>query len=95
MRQQSVHDLVDRAVAAQGHHQVDRAVLRRLAGQVTRMAPVLRLRHLQLEVAAQGVDQHIPGAATGGGRFRVDDQESAHVLSLRVGTDQPAATLLE
>lgn len=77
--QQAVDDLVDRAVAAERHHQVDLPALGGLPGEITGVPAVLRLRDLQLEVAGERVGEYLTGAGTGGGCCRIDHEECAHM----------------
>ena len=76
--QQTVDDLVDRAVAAEGHDQVDVAALRGLPGQVPGVPAVLGGDDLQLQLAGERVDQDVTGAGTGGGCCRIDHEKCAH-----------------
>lgn len=77
--QQTVDDLVDRAVAAQCHDQVGLTALGGLPGEITGMPAVLRLRDLQFEVAGEGVGQYLTGAGTGGGCCGIDHEKCAHM----------------
>ncbi|GES30521.1 hypothetical protein San01_30080 [Streptomyces angustmyceticus] len=43
------------------------------------MAPVLRLRDLQFEVAGERVGEYLAGAGTGGGSCGIDHEECAHM----------------
>ncbi|GAA4954000.1 hypothetical protein GCM10023238_20690 [Streptomyces heliomycini] len=76
--QQTVDDLVDRAVPAEGHHQVDVVALRGLPAQVARVPAVLGGDRLQLHLAGERVDQHVARARTGGGCRRVDHEKCTH-----------------
>ncbi|GHF51634.1 hypothetical protein GCM10010218_36580 [Streptomyces mashuensis] len=42
------------------------------------MAPVLRRRDVELQVAGQGVRQDVAGTGTGGGGRRVDHEKRTH-----------------
>src|SRR5581483_2078799 len=76
--QETVDDLVDRAVAAEGHHEVDVLAVRRLPAEVARVAAVLGGDRLQLHLARQRVDQHVTSACACGGCPRVDHEKCTH-----------------
>ncbi|BDH14969.1 hypothetical protein HOK021_61480 [Streptomyces hygroscopicus] len=79
VRQQTVDDLVDRAVAAERHHQVGLPALRGLPGKITGVPAVLRLCDLQLEVTGERVGEYLTGAGTGGGCCGIDHKKCAHM----------------
>ena len=83
--QQAVDDLVDRAVAAEGHDQIDVVALRGLPAQVARVPAVLRGHRLQLHLTGQRVDQHVTRARTGGGCCRIDHEKCTHGASVPTG----------
>jgi hypothetical protein len=82
--QQAVDHLVDRAVAADGHDHVD-AVDDRLRAELAPVAVVGGLRHLDLQLAGQGVDQPVAQGRRRRGRHRVDHDERAHCTRLAAG----------
>ncbi|CAM5469693.1 hypothetical protein SGRIM128S_00966 [Streptomyces griseomycini] len=76
--QETVDDLVDRAVAAEGHDQVDVVALRRLPAQVARVPAVLGGDRLQLHLTGERVDQYVARARTRGGCRRIDHKKCTH-----------------
>jgi hypothetical protein len=68
-----VDGLVHGAVAAEGHHDVD-AVLGRRPGQRGGMASSPGVLDGEIDLAAQGSDQHVPAALIRRGGFRVNHQ---------------------
>ena len=76
--QQAVDDLVDRAVAAEGHDQLYVFALGGLPAEIPGVPAVLRRGHLELHLAGQGVDQDVTRAGTGGGCCRIDHEKCAH-----------------
>ncbi len=78
--QQTVDDLVHRAVAAEGHHQVDVVALRRLPAEVARVAAVLGGDRFQLHLARERVDQHVARARARGGCRRIDHEKCTHAV---------------
>jgi hypothetical protein len=87
VRQEAVHDLVDRAVAADGHHEVH-ALGGGLRAELAAVATVAGLDDVQLQLAGEGADQDVAHLRAGGRRRRVDDHERAHAARLtRVRAD--------
>ena len=75
--QEPVDDLVDGAVTAEGHHDVE-AVVGRLGGKLDSVAAVGGLDHVELHLAGQRVRKHVARLGARGGRFGVHDEESPH-----------------
>jgi len=86
VREQTVHDLVDRAVTPVGDHEVD-ALLGRLRRRGHRVTPVVGLDNVQFHVAGQGVREHVPPGRRGRRRLRVHHQDCSHYRSLRQCVD--------
>jgi hypothetical protein len=75
--EQTVHDFVDGAVAAEGDHRVG-AVAHGPAGQRRRVPPIVGLFDLQLGRAGQRTGKNIAFVRGRGGRARIDNDEYPH-----------------
>src|SRR5207249_990329 len=77
LAENSVDDLVHRAVAAVHDQHVD-ALTRRVAGDLDGVAPVVGVRDGQLHAALQRVREQVAAGGRGRRRIGVDDQHGAH-----------------
>jgi hypothetical protein len=75
--EQAVHDLVDRAVAAERHNDI-RAVAHGSTGERCGVPAVLRLDGFEVRIAGHGAGENVPFARGRRRRARVRDDEDAH-----------------